>query len=133
MIKSLSCSLLATLSLSMGALTTHVAAAPQAMTIYCADSKEFSTTQTIVVTATGTGSKASALRAAYDAQLMTGAPGDVLIMDANVVHASARNDSEIDRRALFLILNSIENQLVRPFGGQPPRPESITSRELIRL
>lgn len=55
-----------------------------------------------------------------------GVPGDILIMDANLIHASSNNFSPYPRKALFLILNSVENTPGAPFNGRPHRPSYIT-------
>jgi ectoine hydroxylase len=63
-----------------------------------------------------------------------GDPGDVLIMDGNLVHASGSNFGVHERRVLLLILNSISNKIGVPASGGRPRPEYISSRsfEVIR-
>ncbi len=66
-------------------------------------------------------------------QTICGEPGDAFIMDANLWHFSAENNSQGPRRALFVVLNHVENALVQPFGGGPGRPEFITSREMSLL
>lgn len=46
-----------------------------------------------------------------------GRPGDLLIMDANLWHYSPKNETNEDRKLLFLVLNSFNNQpvhLTRP-------------------
>ena len=53
-----------------------------------------------------------------------GQPGDMFIMDANLWHYSPENKSDRDRRFLFIILNSFNNQPVRY-----TRPEYLVERE----
>ena len=64
---------------------------------------------------------------------ITGEPGDLLIMDANLLHSSLENKSSFSRRTFFLILNSVENQLVAPFSGNPPRPNYLSDRSFTNI
>lgn len=57
-----------------------------------------------------------------------GNPGDVLVMDGNLVHASGPNFGVDERRVLLLILNNLNNRIGTPNSGGRPRPEYISSR-----
>lgn len=57
-----------------------------------------------------------------------GNPGDVLIMDGNLVHASGPNFGIDERRVLLLILNNMSNKIGVPHSGGHPRPPFISSR-----
>ena len=57
-----------------------------------------------------------------------GAPGSAVMFDCNTMHASVANLSPHPRTNLFLVFNSVENKLVEPFGGTPPRPEFLGYR-----
>ncbi len=58
----------------------------------------------------------------------TGGPGSAVMFDCNTMHASVSNLSPYPRTNLFLVFNSVENQLVEPFGGTPPRPRFLSYR-----
>lgn len=57
-----------------------------------------------------------------------GPAGTVVFFDCNTMHGSVGNLSPEPRTNLFFVLNSVENRLVDPFGGMPPRPEHIATR-----
>lgn len=59
-----------------------------------------------------------------------GPPGSVVLFDSNTMHGSVGNLSPHPRVNLFLVFNSVENALVEPFGGLPPRPAHIAAREV---
>lgn len=54
--------------------------------------------------------------------------GSVVFFDCNTLHGSAGNLSPWPRSNVFMVYNSVENQLVAPFGGVAPRPEHIAAR-----
>lgn len=58
-----------------------------------------------------------------------GNPGDVLIMDGNLAHASGPNFGTHERRVILLILNHIDNKIGKPYGGGAERPSFISSRK----
>jgi ectoine hydroxylase len=60
-----------------------------------------------------------------------GAPGSATAFDCNTMHGSVGNLSPYPRTNLFVVFNSVENALVEPFGGKPPRPEFLGEREVI--
>ncbi len=57
-----------------------------------------------------------------------GNPGDLFMMDANLLHMSAPNWSPHDRTCAFVCLNSVDNKLGDPRSGRLPRPQYITNR-----
>lgn len=57
--------------------------------------------------------------------------GSVILFDCNAMHASGVNLSPYPRSNAFFVYNSVENQVVEPFGHIPPRPEHIAARETI--
>jgi len=61
-------------------------------------------------------------------QAATGSPGSAILFDCNTMHGSVANLSPDDRTNLFVVFNSIENKLVEPFGGKPPRPAFLAER-----
>lgn len=58
-----------------------------------------------------------------------GNPGSALLFDCNTMHGSVGNLSPAPRTNLFVVYNSVENRLVEPFGGSPPRPSFLAERE----
>jgi len=59
-----------------------------------------------------------------------GCPGSALFFDCNTMHGSVGNLSPYPRTNLFIVFNSVENGLVAPFGGQPPRPDFLAERDI---
>lgn len=62
-----------------------------------------------------------------------GGPGSALMFDCNTMHGSVANLSPTPRINLFVVYNSVENQLAEPFGGFAPRPEFLAERETCSL
>lgn len=60
-----------------------------------------------------------------------GGPGSATLFDGNTMHGSVGNLSPYPRTNLFVVFNSVENTLVEPFGGQPPRPEFLGERDVV--
>lgn len=60
---------------------------------------------------------------------MIGPPGSVVFFDCNTMHGSNGNITPIPRSNVFMVYNSVENRLVKPFSGQEPRPDYIASRD----
>jgi len=58
----------------------------------------------------------------------TGDAGSAVLFDCNTMHGSNGNITPYPRSNVFFVYNSVENALVEPFGGRPPRPEYIASR-----
>jgi ectoine hydroxylase len=62
-------------------------------------------------------------------QAPTGPPGSAVFFDCNVMHGSNGNITPHPRSNVFFVYNSVENRLQQPYGGRPPRPEHIASRD----
>ncbi|MDP1601048.1 ectoine hydroxylase [Phenylobacterium sp.] len=58
----------------------------------------------------------------------TGPAGSVIIFDCNTMHGSNGNITPYPRANAFIVFNAMANQLVRPYGGKPPRPDFIARR-----
>ena len=58
-----------------------------------------------------------------------GPAGSVTFFESNMMHGSNSNITPWPRHNIFIVYNSVENQLVAPFCGLKPRPEFIASRE----
>lgn len=61
----------------------------------------------------------------------TGAPGDVLFFDSNLLHASSGNRSPFPRRNLFVAFNAWSNRLQAPFFSEEQRPEHVAHRQRV--
>jgi ectoine hydroxylase len=61
-------------------------------------------------------------------QEFTGSAGSVMFFDCNTMHGSSGNITPMGRTSAFLVYNSVENELVEPFGAEAPRPEHIATR-----
>lgn len=61
-----------------------------------------------------------------------GPAGTVVFFDSNLLHGSAGNISPYPRANVFMVYNSMENQLGAPLHGLKPRPEHIARRSLIQ-
>jgi ectoine hydroxylase len=59
----------------------------------------------------------------------TGPAGSIVFFDCNAMHGSNGNITPHARSNVFFVYNSVENELVEPFGGIAPRPEYIASRD----
>ena len=62
-----------------------------------------------------------------------GGSGSVTFFDCNIMHGSNGNITPYPRSNVFFVYNSVENQLVDPFCGLPPRPDYIASRNFTPL
>lgn len=61
---------------------------------------------------------------------LTGAPGTVVLMDCNVLHATPGSLSPHQSANLFVAFNSVENKLVAPFDvRRQPRPDHFVQRD----
>ncbi|CAN5637940.1 ectoine hydroxylase [soil metagenome] len=58
----------------------------------------------------------------------TGAAGTALWFDSNLLHGSGSNITPFPRSNIFLVFNSVENQLTEPFAAREPRPEYLANR-----
>lgn len=60
----------------------------------------------------------------------TGEPGDVLLLDCNIVHGSHSNISPWGRCMFFVVYNAVSNTLAEsPYAAAEPRPEHLGSRD----
>jgi ectoine hydroxylase len=58
-----------------------------------------------------------------------GPAGTAVFFDCNTMHGSAGNLAPFPRTNFFIVYSSVENRLVRPFGGRPPRPAFLADRD----
>lgn len=58
----------------------------------------------------------------------TGPAGSALWFDANLLHGSGSNITPFPRSNVFLVFNSVENELTAPFAADKPRPEYLAAR-----
>ncbi|MGE0821839.1 MAG: ectoine hydroxylase [Candidatus Binatia bacterium] len=58
-----------------------------------------------------------------------GKAGSAIFFECNIMHGSNSNITPWPRHNIFVVYNSIENTLVEPFCGLPPRPGFIASRD----
>jgi ectoine hydroxylase len=56
-----------------------------------------------------------------------GKPGTLVFHECNLLHGSPDNIANTPRSILMFVYNSCENKPVAPFGGQPPRPDYLSS------
>jgi ectoine hydroxylase len=75
----------------------------------------------------------SALVAEHGIEVATGNPGSVLFFDCNLLHGSSSNITPFPRSNVFFVYNSVENAVVEPFGGLPPRPSFVAARHVESL
>lgn len=61
-------------------------------------------------------------------QSATGPAGSVVFFDCNTLHGSGGNLSPWPRSNVFMVYNSVDNQLVEPFHGIAERPNHIAAR-----
>jgi ectoine hydroxylase len=64
-------------------------------------------------------------------QAPKGPPGSLLLFECNTLHASNKNLSPWPRANLFFVYNSVDNTLLEPYCGHPPRPEFLGARKNI--
>jgi len=57
-----------------------------------------------------------------------GKAGSVIFFDCNIMHGSNSNITPYQRSNVFVVYNSMDNQLEPPQGGLAPRPEFIAAR-----
>ncbi|GIP46410.1 MULTISPECIES: ectoine hydroxylase [Paenibacillus] len=58
-----------------------------------------------------------------------GPAGSILLFDCNIMHGSNSNITPYPRSNIFMVYNSVENKVVKPYSGQSPRPEYIATRQ----
>lgn len=59
---------------------------------------------------------------------VTGPAGTALWFDSNVMHGSGSNITPYPRSNIFLVFNSVDNQLVAPYRAEEPRPSYLAAR-----
>lgn len=69
------------------------------------------------------------LASEHGIEQFTGSAGSALCFDSNCMHGSGNNITPFPRSNIFLVFNSVENELVEPFAAEKPRPEFVASRE----
>lgn len=60
---------------------------------------------------------------------ITGSAGTVVFHECNLLHGSPDNISADPRTVLMGVFNSLDNQVVKPFGAREPRPDYLCQRE----
>jgi len=60
--------------------------------------------------------------------VLTGEAGSMTMFDCNALHASGGNITPMPRANVFIVFNSVENQLSEPFAGTTPRPDFLARR-----
>lgn len=58
----------------------------------------------------------------------TGAAGSALWFDCNLLHGSGSNITPLPRSNVFLVFNSVDNQLTAPYAAKAIRPEHLAAR-----
>ncbi|KUI33597.1 ectoine hydroxylase [Mycobacterium sp. IS-1590] len=88
-------------------------------------------TSSLVKQEIGVPSRATLTEAAarYGIDQITGPAGTALWFDSNVMHGSGSNITPFPRSNVFLVFNSVENQLVAPYRAETPRPEYLAARD----
>ncbi len=64
----------------------------------------------------------------YGIDQFVGPAGTALWFDANLLHGSGSNITPFPRSNVFLVFNSVENELAAPFAAKTPRPEYLAAR-----
>ncbi|MGH3435572.1 MAG: ectoine hydroxylase [Sciscionella sp.] len=73
------------------------------------------------------------LAAEHGIDQFTGNAGSALFFDSNIMHGSGNNITPYPRSNIFLVFNSVENELIEPFSAKRPRPEFVASRHIVPL
>ncbi|RSN19760.1 ectoine hydroxylase [Amycolatopsis sp. WAC 04169] len=71
----------------------------------------------------------TALAAEYGIDQFTGQAGSALWFDSNVMHGSSNNITPYPRSNIFVVFNSVENALQKPYAAIEPRPAFIAGRD----
>ncbi|MFI7117064.1 ectoine hydroxylase [Amycolatopsis sp. NPDC049868] len=71
----------------------------------------------------------TALAAEYGIDQFTGQAGSALWFDSNVMHGSSNNITPYPRSNIFVVFNSVENALRKPYAAIEPRPAFIAGRD----
>jgi ectoine hydroxylase len=61
-------------------------------------------------------------------EMPVGKGGSLLLFDCNLMHGSSSNISPYPRSNVFIVYNSEQNRLTKPYSNQHPRPEYIATR-----
>lgn len=70
----------------------------------------------------------SQLVAEHGIESLCAKPGSVIVFDCNTMHGSNSNITPAARSNLFLVYNAVDNAVVEPFCGRPPRPGYLCAR-----
>jgi ectoine hydroxylase len=73
------------------------------------------------------------MAAEYGIEQFTGTAGSALWFDSNLMHGSSNNITPYPRSNIFLVFNSVENELQEPFAASAPRPAFIAGRDCTPL
>lgn len=57
-----------------------------------------------------------------------GKAGSIVLFDCNIMHGSNSNITPYSRNNIFMVFNSVDNRIGKPFGSQAPRPDYIATR-----
>ncbi|MFC0331402.1 ectoine hydroxylase [Paenibacillus sepulcri] len=61
-------------------------------------------------------------------ETIVGGIGSIVLFDCNIMHGSNSNITPLPRSNVFMVYNSVENALEKPYSGQAPRPNYIAAR-----
>ena len=75
----------------------------------------------------------SELVAGHGIGQFTGPAGSALLFDSNIMHGSGNNITPFPRSNIFVVFNSVDNALGRPYAAPAPRPDFIASRDFTPL
>lgn len=65
----------------------------------------------------------------YGIEQFTGPAGSALMFDCNMMHGSGSNITPFPRSNIFIVFNSVQNTLGRPYAAPAPRPSFVASRD----
>ncbi|AIG73350.1 Ectoine hydroxylase [Amycolatopsis japonica] len=71
----------------------------------------------------------TSLAAEYGIDQFTGQAGSALWFDSNVMHGSSNNITPYPRSNIFVVFNSVDNALQKPYAAIEPRPAFIAGRD----
>ncbi|HEY2206658.1 MAG TPA: ectoine hydroxylase [Pseudonocardia sp.] len=63
----------------------------------------------------------------------TGTAGSALMFDCNVMHASGNNITPFPRSNIFIVFNSVDNELTEPYAAPERRPDFVAGRDATAL
>lgn len=64
----------------------------------------------------------------YGLDVLTGGAGSMTLFDCNALHASGGNITPMPRANVFIVFNSVENELGEPYAGTSARPDFLARR-----